>query len=495
MFKQFVKILPVFIGTTLFPISVQADEPILAPVASPSDLTVKVEFVDNVSAGGNLGTPIPYGLKELFIVDQGEGKISSYCTRENVNKCPSPDRITEIFNTSMAPAGITIDPAITSPTKVVNIAGNRITNKVYIAVTSVTVPSGTPVKHLPFPNEPGGAREDFLFIDTFPVGNGGSGPLLDQDIYRIDAQNFTFFGQPMAVRTAYQVIIEYKYKNGVLSDPRPIVALESQAGPGHPGGAMTIAPTGDIVFVTGDMLPFGMEGRAGAQIDSALPSKILLIDRHTGDVEVAAKGCRNVQQLHKTYFPFGLAFADIGGVTSEELNFVSWSDLLDTSEVENFGWGRNADGKAREGTYYVGPGQAFVLGTEPGAVGIAPVPEPGFEQPVAQYGRSALSMFNFVAATGPVLSRISFDEITAVFGDLANGELYGITSKINQQNQEAFLLNLVDENLAPLGPNNSLNDLAGARVDPRFFRFPNGTAGVLLEATGDIYRLTEVKQD
>ena len=34
--------------------------------------------------------------------------------------------------------------------------------------------------------------------------------------------------------------------------------------------------------------------------------------------------------------------------------------------------------------------------------------------------------------------------------------------------------------------------VAGGRADPRFFRFPNGTAGVLLENTGDLFRLTEV---
>ena len=50
---------------------------------------------------------------------------------------------------------------------------------------------------------------------------------------------------------------------------------------------------------------------------------------------------------------------------------------------------------------------------------------------------------------------------------------------------------LVDTNGDPIGPNNSLNDLEGTRVDPRFFLFPNGEAGVLLELTGDFYVLTE----
>lgn len=38
----------------------------------------------------------------------------------------------------------------------------------------------------------------------------------------------------------------------------------------------------------------------------------------------------------------------------------------------------------------------------------------------------------------------------------------------------------------------SLFELAGGRADPRFFNFSDGTAGVLLETTGDFYQLTEL---
>ena len=136
---------------------------------------------------------------------------------------------------------------------------------------------------------------------------------------------------------------------------------------------------------------------------------------------------------------------------------------------------------------------AFQLGFEPAAVGSAPEPEPGFRQPLAQYGRSALSFFNFVAASGPVVSKKSFKEISLIYGDLANGEVYATTAKIDGRNEDLFNVNLVDSNLDPIGPTNSLNDLVGGRVDPRFFLFPDKTAGVLLEATGEFYRLTEVK--
>jgi hypothetical protein len=40
----------------------------------------------------------------------------------------------------------------------------------------------------------------------------------------------------------------------------------------------------------------------------------------------------------------------------------------------------------------------------------------------------------------------------------------------------------------------TLKELAHSdRGDPRFFKFPDGTAGVLLEHSGAFYRVTEVK--
>ena len=91
------------------------------------------------------------------------------------------------------------------------------------------------------------------------------------------------------------------------------------------------------------------------------------------------------------------------------------------------------------------------------------------------------------------MSKKSFKKISLALGDLANGEVYATTDKIDRENADLFLVNLVDANGDAIGPANSLNDLAGGRSDPRFFLFPNGRAGVLLEATGDFYSLTEVK--
>lgn len=55
----------------------------------------------------------------------------------------------------------------------------------------------------------------------------------------------------------------------------------------------------------------------------------------TGTSGVVASGVRNSQQR------FGdlVVFMDIGGVTAEEINSVPLADILDTSVIENFGWG------------------------------------------------------------------------------------------------------------------------------------------------------------
>ena len=79
--------------------------------------------------------------------------------------------------------------------------------------------------------------------------------------------------------------------------------------------------------------------------------------------------------------------------------------------------------------------------------------------------------------------------ITAVFSDLASGILYASVDPITAINRPVYKVNLVDENGVSL---DSFQELAGGRADPRFFRFPDGSAGVLLEATGSFYRLTEV---
>jgi hypothetical protein len=68
--------------------------------------------------------------------------------------------------------------------------------------------------------------------------------------------------------------------------------------------------------------------------------------------------------------------------------------------------------------------------------------------------------------------------------------VYAITGAPSLRGQTVVKVGLVDSTLQTL----TLTGLAGGnRPDPRFFNFPDGTAGVLLEATGDFFRLTEVQ--
>jgi hypothetical protein len=461
---------------------------LIAPTPAASDLTVEVEYVGTMPKEGpfynNIASPQPYGPHELFLVSHVPTNVYSVDTRTG--------QTTQIYDFAQTPAGL--EP--TGAFALMNVAGNPAKNKVYMVISSRTLPPGIPTRLLPDPdNDASGGREDFLFIDTFAPangygnGNGGSGPLYDRNIYDIDAPAYTLFFGPVPIEVVYQVFVEFDYSNGVLSNPRPFAALQTQEGPFHSGGGLVVTPDGRLLYTTGDNLPFGMEGRRAPQDVNSHLSKMLIVNPADGSVEVTAMGLRNVQHIQRTVEPSGIAFADIGGVTAEEVNFISWSDVLDTSTIENFGWGRNADGLAREGTYYVGEGIPFKLGDQPAAVGVAPVPEPGFVQPLAQYGRGVLNPFNFVAATGPAVSNKSFTQISLLMGDLANGEVYATMDKIDGTDVPLYLVNLVNPDGSAIG--NSLNALAGGRVDPRFFLFPNGEAGVLLEATGDYYRLTE----
>ena len=67
--------------------------------------------------------------------------------------------------------------------------------------------------------------------------------------------------------------------------------------------------------------------------------------------------------------------------------------------------------------------------------------------------------------------------------------MFALTGPLSQTRQEVFHVRLVDEQ----GRTITLKGLSGGvRPDPRFFNYPDGTAGVLIESTGQFYRLTEV---
>ena len=439
----------------------------------PSDLTVQVTPVTTMpsvdgpgivplTSGPNLASPVAVKNK-LYLIDQNDA----------IYRLNRDDGVQKIFGVDEAPDGLQLD----NRQSILNIAPGSKANSLYVMFTSgtaPTTPTPTPLYLLP-PPLPG--------VCCDPVA-----PIPVDDLYRIGPipGPVSFFG---TTRTEYQVLYEYKLAGDKLKDPRAIAAFETQSGPTQNGGGMLTLPDGRVLFATGDALPEGSDGRAAPQDPNQVVGKLLIVDPDDGSVEVAAQGVRNAQHLEYVDGPGGpaVAFGDIGGVTAEEVNVVALSDLLDASLIENFGWGRNADGNAREGTFYVAPGVPLVLGTEPPVLGFAPSPEPGFIQPSAQYGRNDPN--GGVAVTGPVTSTASFSTITAFFGDLASGVGYATTGPLTDVDQSVFRVNLVDEAGSPL---DSFQDLASGRADPRFFRFPDGTAGVLIEATGDVYRLTEI---
>ena len=209
------------------------------------------------------------------------------------------------------------------------------------------------------------------------------------DLYRIEEsfpESVSFITPP---ETGYQVLYEYELAGDSLIEPRAIAAFEAQSGglATHTGGGMVTLPDGRILFATGDGLTLGADGRTAPQDPNEHVGKLLIVDPKDGSFEVAAKGIRNVQHIELVQSDAGdsllVGFANLGGVTAEEINYIDLEDLLDTSVIENFGWGRNSDGLAREGTFYIEPGIPLVLDTEPAVNGLASSPELGFIQPQA----------------------------------------------------------------------------------------------------------------
>ncbi len=239
---------------------------------------------------------------------------------------------------------------------------------------------------------------------------------------------------------------------------------------------------GSILLAVGDNGAPSEDGRTFAQDNVSHLSKIVRIDPQTGDWTILAKGIRNVQRLEVSQRDENsyLDFVDIGSDIAQELNRVLLSDLLDSATIENFGWGRNAaDGRAREGTFYIDPSG--------NAVDEAPVGEAGFSRPLAQWGRETQT---HVAATGPVGSSISFRNIDILFGDLVSGTVYTVRDTTAGIAPDVLRVNLLDDGLQAT----NLTELAGGRPDPRFFKFPDGSAGVLLERSGDLYGMAEITE-
>lgn len=343
---------------------------------------------------------------------------------------------TEVLGPSAGsiPAGL----SLTSSRAILNVADGP-GNRVFVAFTSDTLPAGLTASPLP----------DEAPFNTEPAD--------------------------------YQVIYRFEQDGtGTLTAPVALTAFEYRPRY-HEGGGMLVLPdTGDVLFATGDNNKFDADGDVYPQDDASHLGKLLIIDAETGAVSLAAEGVRNVQRLIFVDNGQRVAFADIGAQTAEEVNSIEVARLQDTTEVENFGWGRDplGDNTSREGTFLIGqiPNNA--------ATAVATL-DPAYEWPEAQIGREGAP---FIAISGPVVSD-AFTTITALFGDLPSGELYATRSPWGSGQADVFSVSLIGSGGAPT----SLFEIAGnARPDPRFFTFADRRPGVLLERTGSLYRLTDM---
>jgi hypothetical protein len=279
---------------------------------------------------------------------------------------------------------------------------------------------------------------------------------------------------------AWYLLYAFDFDGTTLSHPRAITAMQERVD-GHSGGGMTVLPDDSVLFAAGDNGDSYEDGGDFSQNPVNHLAKLVRIDPATGQTKIVAVGVRASQRLTIDTFDDDarLTFIDPGGWVSEELDSIRVADLLGDSPA-NFGWGRSPrDGHSREGTFYIDR-----LGD---STAKAPANEPGFMAPVAEVGREKSPVF---ALSGPVHSTASFSRITFLFADLVGGAVYATTGPPATLHQPVLSVNLVDAQMQSV----TLKGLAnGARPDPRFFNFPDGTAGMLLERTGDFYRLTEVK--
>lgn len=479
------------------------------PIDTTSDIKVLVEKVGTMpfvigpglvggTSGPNLQSPISIG-DAIFFIDQND----AIYTEESPG-----DGIYKIFSLADdAPAGLkfripdlsngqggTID--YRQRQAIFNISAGSEDDKFYVMLVAVVGSDLPDVPRYTLPDPVSG-------ICCMNFSGEITGFI--NDLYNISPSETTGFPLPFPYPgIEHQVLYEFTLKRKRLVDPRPIAIFDSQGGPLHHGAAMLTLEDGRILYATGDAVPFGLSGLNAPQDPVSHLSKLLIIDPADGSIETAAYGLRNVQYMQIAKFEGKdyLLFADIGGWTAEEVNAAPLDDLLDTTIPENFGWGVSlVDNKAREGTFYVATTAAegsiaFSFGT-PVVLAEAPSPEDGFIQPHAQYERPDNGDPNGgTASTGPTTSK-QFKDLTMVFSDLASGILYGTTGDIDDIASTIYALTIVDGSGAQY-PN--LEEMVGldssiptTRVDPRLFSFPDGSAGVLLEATGEYFRITEVK--
>ena len=259
-------------------------------------------------------------------------------------------------------------------------------------------------------------------------------------------------------------------------------------------------PDGNILYGPGDCTFFGINGHEPPQLDDEWCGKIhILYPDQPGVYKTVAKGVRNSQQMRLYNGNTRLAFMEIGGVTAEEVNSYDLADLENTNDgLANFGWGRNTDGFAREGTFYVEDGIGGILGTQPPCLKNTPIPEDGFVQPWVQFCHTPDDAYYGISS----LAIPSSGSVEMLYTEFNTGILMGTDSAAQDPDEyagpaTAYKYKLFAEDDTEISAFNELvqeelGEVGYYRGDPRLFHYPDGTVGVFIERTGVFYKLTEV---
>lgn len=428
------------------------------PLEFSPTIGMRVEKVGSVPAKNkdpwtfNMNVADSFDEYPIYFIDQKEGLVFSYNENGTVSK------VFDITQSAI-PAGMTLDwtwGGAAQEFRVQQLSQGAHKGEVFVVMVSSTLPDGWDKADAELPAQ--GAFPGWACT--------AKDPEFVRDMYRIGEHSSCFeSGTGLVGFTAYHVFVKYSIdeEDGSLIDPEPFFVSENQMTSGHFGGGMATVDKGKILWSVGDCLPFGTTGLYAPQLDSEHCGKILLIDPKNGEYEVAAKGVRNSQQFRvikqkgrrgrnlkagkkeKKKGDELLVFMDIGGATAEEVNAKSLDAILDTKEIENFGWGRNIiDGKAREGTFYLSPGSPGTFGPYPPCEVDAPIPEEGYEQPWIQFGRTATDYFYAISSF--VVASTSFTNLALIWTEFNTGLVLGTTEAFVDGKCERMLLNAITTN-------------------------------------------------
>lgn len=506
-----------------------AANPICGQIAPETleDVAVKVTYEGEVPAintdEGSYNMMVAENFDDFLIfIDQKEGILYKYAEEKRKKKSASGSNseVQKIYDVTedIVPHNLQLDIAFPpfgySPgkKKIHNVAPGPTHDTIIVVFTSASLPNdnlfpeGVSVLELP---------TDFEY-NLEEVGN-----CTDITVCFGDSPPLCCFGQ-----TVYKLFYKFKFNSdsadsssssksadsSYLSSPELFFALEMQTTFGHDGGAMiTIPDDGRILYGVGDCLPYGLNGLYASQDADSHCGKMLLIDPTSGSYDIVASGIRNSQQMNLE--GDDIVFMEIGGVSAEEVNAIPLADLLDPTHVDNFGWGmvreesRNGTEFGREGTFAVGRGEILQFSNPPCLGGQTKDEAEGFITPYMQFGRGpGVPLFGI---TSSVISEKSFHNIKVAASEFNTGTMIVALEDVDKyagQPAQSYFVDLYKEaptkELVPLedGFNTlvvealNLDPQSGdsIRGDSRLFKYPDGSAGVFIERTGQFFRLSEI---